>query len=76
MPSLPCSALIGASRVSQIEDCVAALDKPDFTEAELAEINVYAKEAAGECLGSKVVTEDQQYSDCAESVKSTDGESA
>jgi len=39
------SALIGASRVSQIEDCVAALDKPDFTEAELAEINVYAKEA-------------------------------
>ncbi|MBB4010372.1 L-glyceraldehyde 3-phosphate reductase [Allorhizobium taibaishanense] len=39
------SALIGASRVSQIEDCVAALDKPDFTEGELAEINVYAKEA-------------------------------
>ncbi|MGV1897644.1 L-glyceraldehyde 3-phosphate reductase [Agrobacterium vitis] len=39
------SALIGASRVSQIEDCVKALDTPDFTEAELAEINVYAKEA-------------------------------
>ncbi|BCH59494.1 oxidoreductase [Agrobacterium vitis] len=39
------SALIGASRVSQIEDCVKALDAPDFTEAELAEINVYAKEA-------------------------------
>ncbi|MDQ0453847.1 L-glyceraldehyde 3-phosphate reductase [Rhizobium paknamense] len=39
------SALIGASRVSQIEDCVKALDKLDFTEAELAEIEVYAKEA-------------------------------
>lgn len=39
------SALIGASRVSQIEDCVKALDNLTFTDAELAEINVYAKEA-------------------------------
>jgi L-glyceraldehyde 3-phosphate reductase len=29
------SALIGASRVSQIEENVAALDNPDFTAAEL-----------------------------------------
>ena len=39
------SALIGASRSSQIVDCVAALDKPDFTAEELREIDVYAKEA-------------------------------
>lgn len=39
------SALIGASRVSQIEDCVKALDNLAFTDAELAEINIYAKEA-------------------------------
>jgi L-glyceraldehyde 3-phosphate reductase len=39
------SALIGASRVSQIKDCVKALDNRDFTDAELAEIDVYAKEA-------------------------------
>lgn len=39
------SALIGASRVSQIEDCVKALDNLTFTDAELAEINIYAKEA-------------------------------
>lgn len=39
------SALIGASRVSQIEDCVKALDNSTFTDAELAEINTYAKEA-------------------------------
>lgn len=39
------SALIGASRVSQIEDCVKALENPTFTDAELAEINTYAKEA-------------------------------
>lgn len=39
------SALIGASRVSQIEDCVKALDNLTFTDAELAEINTYAKEA-------------------------------
>ncbi len=39
------SALIGASRVSQIEDCVKALDNLTFTDAELVEINTYAKEA-------------------------------
>lgn len=39
------SALIGASRPSQVEDCVAALDKPDFTDEELAEIERYAREA-------------------------------
>ncbi len=39
------SALVGASRVSQIEDCVKALDNLTFTDAELAEINTYAKEA-------------------------------
>jgi L-glyceraldehyde 3-phosphate reductase len=39
------SALIGASRVSQIKDCVKALDNSAFTDAELAEINTYAKEA-------------------------------
>jgi len=32
------SALIGASKVSQIEDCVGALDRLDFSDAELAEI--------------------------------------
>lgn len=39
------SALIGASRASQVADCVAALDNPDFTDAELAEIDTYAREA-------------------------------
>jgi L-glyceraldehyde 3-phosphate reductase len=39
------SALIGASRASQVIDCVAALDNPDFTDAELAEIDTYAREA-------------------------------
>ena len=39
------SALIGASRSAQIVDCVKALEKPDFTAEELAEIDVYAKEA-------------------------------
>ena len=39
------SALIGASRSSQIVDCVAALDNAEFTAEELAEIDVYAKEA-------------------------------
>jgi L-glyceraldehyde 3-phosphate reductase len=32
------SALIGASKVSQIEDCVGALDNLDFSETELAAI--------------------------------------
>lgn len=36
------SALIGASRVSQIEDAVASLDKSAFSEAELADIDAYA----------------------------------
>ncbi len=39
------SALIGASRPEQVEDCVGALKNPDFTEAELAEIDQYAREA-------------------------------
>ncbi|HWK67852.1 MAG TPA: L-glyceraldehyde 3-phosphate reductase [Rhizobiaceae bacterium] len=39
------SALIGASRPEQVEDCVDALAKRDFTEAELAEIDQYAREA-------------------------------
>ena len=33
------SALIGASRVSQIEEAVGALKRLDFSEAELAEID-------------------------------------
>lgn len=33
------SALIGASRPSQITDCLGALARPDFTAAELAEID-------------------------------------
>lgn len=36
------SALIGASRPEQVEDCVKALDKPEFSEAEIAEIDKYA----------------------------------
>ncbi|QFU01055.1 L-glyceraldehyde 3-phosphate reductase [Halomonas sp. THAF5a] len=36
------SALIGASRPQQVIDCVGALDRPDFTDEELAEINRYA----------------------------------
>ena len=39
------SALIGASRASQVVDCVAALENPDFNDAELAEIDTYAREA-------------------------------
>ena len=39
------SALIGASKSQQIIDCVAALEKSDFTKAELAEIDKYALEA-------------------------------
>jgi L-glyceraldehyde 3-phosphate reductase len=39
------SALIGASKPSQVVDCVAAIDKPDFTKAELEEIDKYAREA-------------------------------
>jgi L-glyceraldehyde 3-phosphate reductase len=36
------STLIGASSVSQLEQNVAALDRPDFTDEELAEIDRYA----------------------------------
>jgi L-glyceraldehyde 3-phosphate reductase len=39
------SALIGASRSSQIVDCVKALDNLEFTAEELKEIDVYAREA-------------------------------
>ena len=39
------SALIGASRPEQIADSVEALDKPDFTAEELAEIDRYAVDA-------------------------------
>ncbi|MFC3076056.1 L-glyceraldehyde 3-phosphate reductase [Shinella pollutisoli] len=39
------SALIGASRAEQIVDCVRALERPDFSAAELAEIDVHAREA-------------------------------
>ena len=38
------SALIGASRPSQVEDCVGAVRNLDFTAAELAEIDRYANE--------------------------------
>ncbi|PRY52859.1 L-glyceraldehyde 3-phosphate reductase [Arcticibacter pallidicorallinus] len=40
------SALIGASRPEQVEDCVKALTKPDFSEAELAEIDKYATDSS------------------------------
>lgn len=39
------SALIGASRPEQVEDCVDALKNRDFTDGELAEIDRYAREA-------------------------------
>ena len=39
------TALIGASRPEQVEDCVGALKNLDFTDAELAEIDTYAREA-------------------------------
>ncbi len=39
------SALIGASSVEQLEANVAALDRPDFSDDELAEIDRYATEA-------------------------------
>ncbi|TPE49562.1 L-glyceraldehyde 3-phosphate reductase [Amaricoccus solimangrovi] len=38
------SALIGASRPGQVEDCVGAVANLDFTEEELAEIDSYADE--------------------------------
>jgi L-glyceraldehyde 3-phosphate reductase len=39
------SALIGASKPQQIIDCVGALDNLEFTEAELTEIDGYARDA-------------------------------
>lgn len=39
------SGLIGASRPEQVEDCVGALKNLDFSDAELAEIDSYAREA-------------------------------
>ncbi len=39
------TALIGASRPEQIDDCVGALQNLEFTGAELAEIDRYAKDA-------------------------------
>jgi L-glyceraldehyde 3-phosphate reductase len=39
------SALIGASSVEQLEANVAALDRPDFSDDELAEIDRYATES-------------------------------
>jgi L-glyceraldehyde 3-phosphate reductase len=39
------SALVGASSVEQLEANVAALDKLDFSNEELAEIDQYATEA-------------------------------
>ena len=39
------SALIGARRVAQLEDCVAALDNFTFSEGELAAIDRYAEES-------------------------------
>ncbi|MCB1444408.1 MAG: L-glyceraldehyde 3-phosphate reductase [Rhizobiaceae bacterium] len=39
------SALIGASRPAQVVDCVAAIDRLDFTKQELEEIDKYAREA-------------------------------
>ncbi len=38
------TALIGASSATQVEDCVGALKNRDFTDAELAEIDQYARE--------------------------------
>jgi len=39
------SALIGASRPQQVEDCVMALQNPDFSADELAKIEVHARDA-------------------------------
>lgn len=38
------TALIGASKVSQITDCVGAIDNLEFSAAELADIDIYANE--------------------------------
>ncbi|MFC5386301.1 L-glyceraldehyde 3-phosphate reductase [Aquamicrobium segne] len=39
------SALIGASRVEQIKDCVGALENSAFSDEELTEIDLYAQDA-------------------------------
>ena len=39
------SALIGASSVAQLEDSLAALDRLDFSEDELAEIDRFATDS-------------------------------
>jgi L-glyceraldehyde 3-phosphate reductase len=39
------STLVGASSVEQLEANVAALDRLDFTDDELAEIDLYATES-------------------------------
>jgi L-glyceraldehyde 3-phosphate reductase len=39
------SALIGASRPEQVEDCVGALNNLAFSDAELAEIDQYARDS-------------------------------
>ncbi|MCO5081941.1 MAG: L-glyceraldehyde 3-phosphate reductase [Rhizobiaceae bacterium] len=39
------SALIGASRPEQVDDCVGALAHPDFSDAELADIDKFARDA-------------------------------
>ena len=39
------AAVIGASRPEQVEDCVGALKRLDFSDDELAEIDRYAREA-------------------------------
>ena len=40
------TALIGASKVSQIDDCVGALKNPSFSAEELARIDRYAKDGS------------------------------
>ena len=39
------SALVGASSVEQLEDSVGALDRLDFTDDELAEVDRFATES-------------------------------
>ncbi len=45
------SALIGASRPEQVEDCVGALKNRDFTDAELAEIDTLRPRRRHQPLG-------------------------
>lgn len=48
------STLIGASRAGQIEDCVRALDQPDFTAEELAEIDRHSRDGGIDIWRSSV----------------------